>query len=131
MQEGAPMRLLRSLWHPRGGAWLLPASMLGCVAPTAETELLERVQNERACTADKLKVTYLGASAYRVEGCGPPETFICISYQGWVCTREGAGQPPGRVRETVAAPATPGVSEVPPPSPPVGVPDSPLYIPPP
>jgi hypothetical protein len=66
------MRLLRTLWHSRAGAWLLPVSLLGCIAPTAETELLERVQKERACTADKLKVTYLGASAYRVEGCGPP-----------------------------------------------------------
>jgi len=106
--------------------------MLGCVAPTAETELLERAKNERACTADKLKVTYLGASAYRVEGCGPPETFICISYQGWVCTRESAGQSSGRVLESVAPRAARGVSEVPPPSPPVVVPDPPpLYLPPP
>src|SRR5262249_48956582 len=81
--RGAAMRFLR---------WLILVPALGCGAATAETELLERVQKERACTADKLKVTYLGASAYRVEGCGPPETFICVSYQGWVCTREGAGQ---------------------------------------
>jgi len=105
--------------------------VLGCVTPTAEAELLERVHNERACTVDKLKVTYLGASAHRVEGCGPPETFICISYQAWVCTRESAGQSSRRVLESVAVLATRGVSEVPPPPPPVMVPDPPLYLPPP
>ena len=126
------MRLLRSLWHHRASAWLLPVSMLGCVAPTAEAELLERVQKERACTADKLKVTYLGASAYRVEGCGPPETFICVSYQGWVCTREGAGQSSRRVLGIVTTLAARAAAEVPPP--PVQVPEPPVpipYIPPP
>lgn len=109
--------------------WLLLVSMLGCVAPTAESELLERVQKERACTADKLKVTYLGASAYRVEGCGPPETFICVSYQGWVCTREGAGQSSRRVLGMVATLAARSAAEVPAPPPQVQAPEPPVYIP--
>ena len=109
MQPSAPMRLPGPLWLPRAGAWLLPLSLLACIVPTAETALLERVEKERECTADKLKVTYLGASAYRVEGCGPPQTFICVSYQGWVCTKEGA---------RVAA-------DVPSPPPQVSVPDLP------
>jgi hypothetical protein len=128
------MRLLRTLWHSRAGAWLLPIALLGCITPTAESELLERVQKERACTADKLKVTYLGASAYRVEGCGPPETFICISYQGWVCTKEGGAQSSKRVLETVTTLAARALAEVPAPPPPVQVIDPPVpipYIPPP
>ena len=126
------MRLLRSLWHPRAGAWLLPVSVLGCITPTmAETELLERVEHERACTADKLKVTYLGASAYRVEGCGPPQTFICVSYQGWVCTKEGPGESARRVLETVTALSARAAADMPPP-PQVTVPNLPApYIPPP
>ena len=108
---------------------LLLVSMLGCVAPTAETELLERVQKERACTADKLKVTYLGASAYRVEGCGPPETFICVSYQGWVCTREGAGQSSRHVLGMVATLAARSAAEVPAPRLSDSVPEPPVYIP--
>jgi len=73
------------------------------VAVGAETALRERAANERSCTPDKLTVTSLGASAYRVEGCGPPETFICVAYQGWVCTREGGPQSAHRVLQTVDA----------------------------
>ena len=82
---------------------LLSLSMLGCATTAAETALRERASKERACTADKLTVTSLGASAYRVEGCGPPETFICIAYQqGWVCTKEGGPQSAQRVARLVA-----------------------------
>ena len=126
------MRLRRSSWHHRASAWLLPVSMLGCVAPTAEAELLERVQKERSCTTDKPKVTYLGASAYRVEGCGPPETFICVSYQGWVCTREGAPQSSRRVLQMVTTLAARAATEAPPPPAQVQAPEPPVpYIPPP
>ena len=106
------MRLPRSLWLPRVGAWLLPVLLFGCVAPTAERALLERAGKERSCGADKLTVTYLGASAYRVEGCGPPETFICVSvsYQDWVCTKEG-GTSSRRVLGTVTALAARRASE--------------------
>ena len=48
-------------------------------------------------------MTNLGASAYRVEGCGPPETFICVSYQDWVCTKEGGPQSTRRILQTLTA----------------------------
>lgn len=44
---------------------LLSLSMLGCATTAAETALRERASKERACTADKLTVTSLGASAYQ------------------------------------------------------------------
>lgn len=82
---------------------LLSLSMLGCATMAPETALRERASKERACTADKLTVTSLGASAYRVEGCGPPETFICLAYQqDWVCTKEGGPQSAQRVARLVA-----------------------------
>lgn len=82
-------------------AALLPLSLLGCAATTAEGALRDRVAKERACPSDRLSVTSLGASAYRVEGCGAPETFICIEYGGWVCTKEGGPQSAERVRKLV------------------------------
>ncbi len=69
-------------------AALLPLSLLGCAATSAEGALRDRVARKRACPSDRLSVTSLGASAYRVEGCGAPETFICIEY--------GAGSAPRR-----------------------------------
>ena len=43
---------------------LLSLSMLGCASMAAETALRERASKERACTAGKLTITSLGASAY-------------------------------------------------------------------
>lgn len=97
------MQLPRALVLGRSVFLLLPLVGAGCVAVGAETALRERAVNERSCTPDKLTVTSLGASAYRVEGCGPPETFICVAYQGWVCTREGGPQSAQRVLQTVGA----------------------------
>ena len=110
------------------GCFVLAVS--GCVTATGESALLERASKERACPADRLKVTYLGASAYRVEGCGPPETFICVSYQGWVCTKEGGPESAERVRQLVhqarSTPRTRHPEQEPPfvqaPAPPVPIP---------
>jgi len=79
--------------------------MLACIVPTAETALLERVENQ---------------------------TFICVSYQGWVCTKEGAGESARRVLETVTVLSARAAADVPSPPPQVIVPDLPApYIPPP
>lgn len=100
-QEVAPMRF-SPLLRPRPAfAALLAVSLLGCAAATAEGALRERAAKERACSPDRLSVTSLGASAYKVEGCGAPETFICIEYHGWVCTKEGGPQSAERVRHLV------------------------------
>ena len=99
MRLGALVRRKRALAVL---AALLPLSLLGCAATTAEGALRDRVAKERACPSDKLSVTSLGASAYRVEGCGAPETFICLEYyQRWVCTKEGGPQSVERVRTLV------------------------------
>jgi|GEM_PF-2868937 len=98
------MRLLRALKTPgRALRWLLAASLAACITPTAESALRSRAAKERACPLDKLTVTSLGASAYRVEGCGPTETFVCVSYQGWVCTREGGPHSATTVLQAVGA----------------------------
>ena len=114
------MRLPRVPRLHGAAACLLSLAMSGCIAPTAEAALLERVEKERACAADKLTVTSLGTSA--VEGCGAPGTFICVSYEGWVCTKEGGGT-------TLAARALQDAP--PPPAVPVQVSVPTLYIPPP
>ena len=100
MEEERPTRLAPRLELGLGCLFL---GLSGCVAGTAESALLERASNERSCTADQLRVISLGASAYRVEGCGPPETFVCVSYQGWVYTKEGGPQSSLRVLRAVAA----------------------------
>lgn len=97
------MRLSPVVKLRRAGRCLALLALAGCVAGTAESALLERAGNERSCPPDKLKVTSLGASAYRVEGCGPPETFVCVSYQGWVCTKEGGPQSSRQVIQTIGA----------------------------
>ena len=92
-------------------------------------------RREGACLSlRRLSVTSLGASAYRVEGCGAPETFICIEYGGWVCTKTEDPSPPSASGSSstrlVASPQTrhpeqepPFVQAAPPPVPiPVGGP---------
>ncbi|HSP18414.1 MAG TPA: hypothetical protein VLQ79_02800 [Myxococcaceae bacterium] len=98
---------MRTLRHLKLLGQALPlivaASLAGCIIGTAESALRARVGKERTCPPDKLTVTSLGASAYRVEGCGPPETFVCVSYQGWVCTKEGGPSSATTVLQTVGA----------------------------
>jgi hypothetical protein len=113
----APPRLPARLRHPDGRD--------GAAGTRAEGAGMHRGQAQGDLS---------GRVGVQGEGCGPPETFICVSYQGWVCTKEGAGQSSRRVLGMVATLAARSAAEIPAPPMPLSVPEPPvpsLYVPPP
>jgi hypothetical protein len=70
---------------------LAAAFLSSCVTPSDIVR--QRASLERHCPEDSIQVTALPGSAYRADGCGRSETFVCIVDKGstQACTKEPGG----------------------------------------
>ncbi len=63
-------------------------ALAGCAMFGPETVLKQQLHAVNGCPEDQMKVSSLGASRYKVEGCGAAETYVCGQQnEGWSCNK--------------------------------------------
>ena len=48
----------------------------------------KRAAYDFSCTADEIEVVEIANRQYAAKGCGKEGVYVCLSADGWVCSRE-------------------------------------------